>query len=30
MSLGSSLVANRKIKPKLGLPDVYPQVCINH
>ena len=26
MSLGTALIASRKLKPKLGAPDVYPQV----
>ncbi len=29
MSLVNTLVSQRKLKPKLGPPDVYPQVCIS-
>ena len=28
MSLGTQLIANRKLKPRLGPPDVYPQVTL--
>ena len=28
MSLGTALIASRKLKPKLGAPDVYPQVGV--
>ena len=30
MSLGTALIANRKLKAKLGPPDVYPQVQFKH
>ena len=28
MSLGTQLIASRKLKPRLGPPDVYPQVTL--